>query len=597
MPATPPPSPDDAAVAAAVPRSGKERVLGTLGGVLSAGGGRDPSTSPLVQAMEKHHQQRIDLAQKHYKDFQTYTSILATGLDPDSGQPLKAEDAEKYYNLREAAAAELEKTAGVNKDVKGKLARLKMITDHIIKVHPKAGAKGANANQQPGAGGAQPQARTTPPPSPMQSLEQNAGAERVRSGQADDREFNLWKRQQTVLRDFKIQEEQAKAEADAKAKAANPSTRAVMGPAVSVSNARLLAREGKSFNDIDGNPIDLTSLPDSMGLKNVIHGGKSYYEPFSPNSKVLTVGNETYAISPMDVEALSQGAGTDLGVHRTPTGFSSVKGVSESGLDVTQRTTTPATPGVKSRTTPPPAPGGAAAGAAGGTPGGTGNLLPTAANAKRIGPVREAMTQVLGDPTQPGFKALGDYAALADDPVVAKHVGAALERVLNGMEQDEKKAGSLITLLENYGGVPQAIARTQVEINKDLIGKLTPKEAELFNASISSLSTFIGMRALTGGSAAQFSVKALERDLPLVGRNVFDSKAFRNKMGRAAESVYSGSRTVPLTPAERKHIDESVKKWNAPAEKTGKPRSTPPPSPNSKSLADQIIDAARAAHP
>src|SRR5258708_4345756 len=120
MPPTPPPTPDETAVADSVPQSGKERVLGTIGGVLSAGSGRDPADSPLVQAMHKHHKQRIDLAQKNYKDFQTYTGILATGIDPDTGEPLKAEDAEKYYNLREAASAELDKTAGVNKDVKGK---------------------------------------------------------------------------------------------------------------------------------------------------------------------------------------------------------------------------------------------------------------------------------------------------------------------------------------------------------------------------------------------------------------------------------------------------------------------------------------------
>jgi hypothetical protein len=575
MPTTPPPSPDDAAVEQAVPKSGKERALGAIGGVLAAGGGRE--SSPLADAMEKHHRQRIDLAQKHYKDFQLYTSILATGVDPDTGAPLKAEDAEKYYNLREAAGAELDKTAGVNKDVKGKLQRLRMLTDHIIKMHPKAGAQGGGGagtgTQEADAGGG---SRMTPPPSPTDSLKQNADADRLRQEVADQREFNQWKKQQETLKDYKIQE----TDAATKAKAANPNTRAVMGPAISVSNARLLAREGKSFNDIDGNPIDLTSLPDSMGLKNVIHGGKSYYEPFSPNSKVITVGNETYAVSPMDVEALGGGAGTDLGQHRTATGSTAVKGVNEGGLDVTQRTSTPTTPGVKSRTAPPPAPSGATKPTAG-AGGGTGNLLPTPQNAGRIGPVREAMTQVLGDPTQPDFKALGDYMALADDSVVTKHVGAALERVLTGMEQEEKKAGSFITLLENYGGVPQALVKSQVSINKELIGSLTPKEAELFNASISALSTFIGMRSLTKASAAQASVKALERDLPLVGRNVFDSKAFRNKMGRAAESVYTGSRAIGgLTPLERKHIDESVKKWNAAPSANAKSRTTPPPKPS-----------------
>jgi hypothetical protein len=82
---------------------------------------------------------------------------------------------------------------------------------------------------------------------------------------------------------------------------------------MSIRNARELAQQGMEFMGEDGKPIDVTSLPDEMGLKRFTVSGKTIWVPFSPNEKVVTVGNEKYAISPMDVGALTQGAGTDLG--------------------------------------------------------------------------------------------------------------------------------------------------------------------------------------------------------------------------------------------------------------------------------------------
>jgi hypothetical protein len=600
MPGTPPPTLDEAQPKD-VPQTGKERVLGALGGVLAAGGGRDRSESPLVQAMEKHHQQRIDLAQKHYKDFQTYTGILATGIDPDTNAPLKAEDAEKYYNLREAASQELEKTAGVNKDVKGKLQKLKMLADHIIKMHPKAGQAdaGGNASGGPGAGGAEgdrgqdagagggaPSPRMTPPPtmSSTDSLKQNADAPRLREEMEDQRALRFEKAKAQTAHEFKMAEI---AEA-AKAKAANPTGTTRSGTPTSLSEAKKLAAKGMTFKSAEtGDNLDLEDYDDTMMLVPLYQSGKVVgYYPASQRQTHITYNNKVMAVPALNQMDLPKGAGTELGEARVGTVSGSEQGIDPvTGTTITKRTSTPMTgAGAAGR---PQNPSGAGAGA--GTGGGHGDLLPTATTAKRIAPIREAMTQVLGDPSQPDFKSLGDYAKMADDPAATKHVGEALQYVLNGMEQAEKSAGSLLTLLQNYGGIPQSLVQSQVAIHKELIGKLTPKEAELFNASISSLSTFVGMRSLTGGSAAQFSVKALERDLPLVGFNVFDSKAFKSKMGRAAESVYTGSRTVPLTATERKHIDEAVKKWNAAAE--GKPRMTPPPKSGASGVVKWKRDA------
>jgi hypothetical protein len=132
--------------------------------------------------------------------------------------------------------------------------------------------------------------------------------------QQDARALKMYKDKEGYLYDLRIKEDAAKAAA----KAANPSGQPGSmrpGPASSVRDARLLAKQGRVYNDIDGNPIDLNSLPDTMGLKLMAQGAKHWYETFSPSSKVITVGNETYAVSPMDVEALGSGAGTDLGRH------------------------------------------------------------------------------------------------------------------------------------------------------------------------------------------------------------------------------------------------------------------------------------------
>jgi hypothetical protein len=219
-------------------------------------------------------------------------------------------------------------------------------------------------------------------------------------------------------------------------------------------------------------------------------------------------------------------------------------------------------------------------------------LLPENATAKRVAPVREAMTQLFGDPTQPSLKSLADYARLANDPKASENVGKAVQLTLQKLGESEKRAGSLLTLLSNYGGIPQALMQSQVDLMKDVVGKLSPEETELYNTIISSISTVIGLRSLTSASAAQFSVQALERDVPIPGFNVFNEAAFNNKMSKLAENVYSGSRTVPLPADEREFIKRQVERFSKPAAKS---RMTPPPKPGETSLDDEIKNAVKAA--
>jgi hypothetical protein len=353
-----------------IPKDTKEKVVGGIGSVLSAATGQDFSESAVGKSLAQHHQQRLNEAEMHRKHAATYTAIAATGTDPETGKPLTPEEKQKYETWARTEMDAYAKIAGVSKESKAIVQKHRTILDYILQRGKQAATQGpqgkapqpppqapAGTSPAPAAGADWDKGSTgggglTAPPK-VDELPSSVQADEMAQGVEGNRAFNFWKRQQEVIRDYKIDEEKAKAKADADAKAANPTGRPVMGPALSVKNARELSKQGKSYNDADGNPIDLTTLPDSMGLKFVAWGGKHFYVPFSPNSKVVTVGNETYAISPMDVESVGQGEGTDLGQHLTP---SETATTDPSTGQTTVAKHAPSTPGVKGRGTSPAAP-------------------------------------------------------------------------------------------------------------------------------------------------------------------------------------------------------------------------------------------------
>lgn len=206
---------------------------------------------------------------------------------------------------------------------------------------------------------------------------------------------------------------------------------------------------------------------------------------------------------------------------------------------------------------------------------------------QRIIPVREAATQILGDPTQPNLKSLKDFAYLADDPEAKKRVANALRLTFDGLEQQEKAAGSLTSLLKNYSGVPQALVASQTAVMQDVLGKLTPDELEAYNAAMSSYGALIGLRSLTKASAAQFSVSALERELPLPGINSMNSKQYYNQLSRLAEEVYSGSRSIPFPPEEKAYYKKQVDELQGLA-KGKNDKLTAPPANLSKAARDYL---------
>lgn len=388
-----------------------------------------------------------------------------------------------------------------------------------------------------------------------------------------------------------------------RSQAVKASSRPIQGPSVSMLSARTRAGKGEVFEDEHGNAIDVNDLPDNVGLKAFVYNDpsnnnqpKTFYIPFDPNQRVVLVGGHSYAVSPMDISSLTVGGGTDLGV--TNPGATTTReqitvdpGTGEATVTPLNTQRTPSTPGVQ-RTTPSTLPAGTPPGATVNPPvtsptrvppppvpvaptpnqslndkdtvgirdsrsgrviGITPGMYNQAQN--RLVPVREASNQILGDPTQPSFRSLKDYADIADNPQSAAKVANAVRLTFDGIEQGEKAHGSIVNLLKLYGGVPQAMVAAETAAVKNQVANLSPREQEAYNSIMSAYGALIGLRSLTKASAAQFSVQKLEQELPIPGFNSTSSRDFYDKLSRIAEQVYGGVRALPkgIMPEEERN--------------------------------------------
>jgi hypothetical protein len=138
MPLTPPPVADDTASQVRdIPRTTGEKVMGVASGILGPLGhgsvtDEGSNTNKLDDAISKHHQQRLDEARMHRQNYQTYASALATGTDPQTGEPLSPEKQQQYQTWKDASWAAYTKLAGVTKETKAALQKQGAIVDAII---------------------------------------------------------------------------------------------------------------------------------------------------------------------------------------------------------------------------------------------------------------------------------------------------------------------------------------------------------------------------------------------------------------------------------------------------------------------------------
>ncbi len=363
---------------------------------------------------------------------------------------------------------------------------------------------------------------------------------------------------------------------------------------LSVAEAIKEQEKGRIFEDQDGNAIEVKKLDPSLKLLYWESGSKHHYSVAQQTQTTKDISGRIIGKNQYDITDPS--AGNVLGqatstlprttsreqITMTPEGqpvaqtlvggratvMPALPGRSEqpantpanapaniptgvpAGTPTTAPTTTPAVSGQPAPTSPVKPTTKAEQIAASNTPlpAGTraiGGMPTTIYNTqqKRIVAIREASNQIFGDPSQPDFVPLKAYASMASKPDSAQRVGAAVQATLKSIEYDEKAHGSMINLLKTYANVPQALVNAKTAQMQDII-PTDPAEHAAYTATINAYSNLVGLRMLTGAGAYEFSVKAIQQELPILGLNVHDEKQFYGMLTKLAEDIWGGARTT-----------------------------------------------------
>ncbi len=364
---------------------------------------------------------------------------------------------------------------------------------------------------------------------------------------------------------------------------------------VTLEDAQSLAENGVPFTGDDGKAVDLTKIPKGMVLQRIHYpDGKTVYQARNIADKIVNVGGHEYGVNPAKVQTIPQGGGTDLGVSKTTTARTGQTPVynpdtREFEMFTTHGSSSPATPGAAGRPAPAQAPtvmrqgqqpSAAPAPAPASAPGGGTQAAspaakpqapaaaPTASMGRRIPagqvnqvtnrslPVQEAAVQLFGGN---GVKGLSDYANLANNPDSVKRIGSALNLIFDGINDAAGSAhvnaeagpvnfstGGIGAVLQNYFGVPQELAKQKSQIMSQALQSLPPgEEREYVNAVIASYASAIGLRALSRASASQASTASIERELPILGVNTFDSDVYADKLQRLAGTLNQALEQTP----------------------------------------------------
>jgi hypothetical protein len=213
-----------------------------------------------------------------------------------------------------------------------------------------------------------------------------------------------------------------------------------------------------------------------------------------------------------------------------------------------------------------------------------------------VTPVREANTQIFGDPTNPNFRPLMDFGQLADNPQSAQRLGRALKLTFDQMDQQEKAHGTLTGLISAKMGMPQALADAKAAVQREVVSALTPEEQDAYDATITAFSSTVGLRSLTKASAAEFSVRAIERDIPVIGVNTTSSRMFYDKLAHLGELANNGAKTINdsvMPPSEKQFYQKKLEDLRTLKGKRGALSS--PPKPGQAVSDDEIMNAVRAA--
>jgi hypothetical protein len=217
--------------------------------------------------------------------------------------------------------------------------------------------------------------------------------------------------------------------------------------------------------------------------------------------------------------------------------------------------------------------------------------------------------QIFGDPTNPSLKPLKDFDYLADDMESRKRIAKAWQIIVDesGIQEPEK-SGKTMTLLQAYSGFPQALAGALARVKQQVQGELRPDELEALDATVTAFSTAVALRSLTSASAAQFSVKALERDVPIIGLTAVNRAQFNDKLTRIGELANNGLKVLPdaffTAPETKDALRQRMGVFSpgkAPATTPAKKTMTAPPKPKGKETPQEelnrLLDSTQQAAP
>jgi hypothetical protein len=145
-----------------------------FGGFLSGGTGQDFRKTPLAQALDEEHDNRLHVAQMHQRNLATATAALhmiGQGVNPETHERFNNDDPQsqvemeqlrkKYTAWQQDAESSFSKAVGKSKGAKSIIDRGKMILQHVLGI----GGAAQPADQGGAATAApKPQGGPTPPP-------------------------------------------------------------------------------------------------------------------------------------------------------------------------------------------------------------------------------------------------------------------------------------------------------------------------------------------------------------------------------------------------------------------------------------------------
>lgn len=205
------------------------------------------------------------------------------------------------------------------------------------------------------------------------------------------------------------------------------------------------------------------------------------------------------------------------------------------------------------------------------------------AQGKAYSAVMDPYRQIFGDPDIPGIPPVSKYAVLADNPESSNRIGTAVKLSMQGLDEIGDKNGGLVGMFRNLGGLPALETSAQAGAINSAIQNLTPIEREAYDRQMQMIGTLVGLRAITGASAAQGSVRTIMNEAPMFGINVADSHEFNRRLAGFAQQMYTASAKSPVFTTEDRNMFKSEAQHMAQlgyvnsGKKTASPATVAPP--------------------